>query len=47
MVRGTMTDMKAGTILGHEGVGIVKELGRIDDRVVIPSTIGWLLFLLS
>jgi threonine dehydrogenase-like Zn-dependent dehydrogenase len=46
MVRGTMTGMKAGTILGHEGVGIVEELGsdvrnlRIGDRVVIPSTIG-------
>jgi threonine dehydrogenase-like Zn-dependent dehydrogenase len=46
MVRGTMPGMKAGTILGHEGVGIVEELGndvrnlQIGDRVVIPSTIA-------
>jgi threonine dehydrogenase-like Zn-dependent dehydrogenase len=46
MVRGTMTGMKPGTILGHEGVGIVEEIGRlvrnvqVGDRVVIPSTIG-------
>jgi threonine dehydrogenase-like Zn-dependent dehydrogenase len=41
--------MKPGTILGHEGVGIVEEVGeqvrnfRPGDRVVIPSTIacGW------
>jgi threonine dehydrogenase-like Zn-dependent dehydrogenase len=46
MVRGTMGDMKPGTILGHEGVGIVEEVGREvrnvtpGDRVVIPSTIA-------
>ncbi|HEY9686893.1 MAG TPA: zinc-dependent alcohol dehydrogenase [Coleofasciculaceae cyanobacterium] len=46
MVRGTMSGMKPGTILGHEGVGIVEELGKdvrdlnIGDRVVIPSTIA-------
>ncbi len=46
MVRGTMTGMKPGTILGHEGVGIVEELGEdvrnltVGDRVVIPSTIA-------
>jgi threonine dehydrogenase-like Zn-dependent dehydrogenase len=46
MVRGTMPGMKAGTILGHEGVGVVEELGknvrnlRVGDRVVIPSTIA-------
>lgn len=46
MVRGTMPGMKEGTILGHEGVGIVEEVGptarnlRPGDRVVIPSTIG-------
>lgn len=46
MVRGTMTGMAPGTILGHEGVGIVTEVGpavrnfRINDRVVIPSSIG-------
>jgi threonine dehydrogenase-like Zn-dependent dehydrogenase len=46
MVRGTMPGMKPGTILGHEGVGLVEEVGpdvrnlRPGDRVVIPSTIA-------
>lgn len=46
MVRGTFTGMAPGTVLGHEGVGIVEELGKgvrnlnIGDRVVIPSTIA-------
>src|SRR5436189_5741091 len=46
MVRGTMPGMNPGTILGHEGVGVVEELGRdvrnlkVGDRIVIPSTIG-------
>lgn len=46
MVRGTLPGMKPGTILGHEGVGIVEEVGpmvrnlKTGDRVVIPSTIG-------
>src|SRR3954447_10590517 len=46
MVRGTMPGMKAGTILGHEGIGIVEEVGKAatgfkaGDRVVIPSTIN-------
>lgn len=46
MVRGTMPGMKSGTILGHEGVGIVDEIGASirnfmpGDRVVIPSTIA-------
>src|SRR5207302_3081976 len=46
MIRGTMPGMKSGTILGHEGVGIVEEVGsavrnlRCGDRVVIPSTIA-------
>jgi threonine dehydrogenase-like Zn-dependent dehydrogenase len=45
MVRGTMAGMVPGTILGHEGVGVVEEVGtqvrnlRPGDRVVIPSTI--------
>ncbi len=46
MIRGTFPGMKPGTILGHEGVGIVEEVGRnvrnlkVGDRVVIPSTIA-------
>jgi threonine dehydrogenase-like Zn-dependent dehydrogenase len=46
MVRGTLGGMKPGTILGHEGVGIVEEVGRDvrnvkpGDRVVIASTIA-------
>lgn len=46
LIRGTLPGMKPGTILGHEGVGIVEELGpavrnlRVGDRVVIPSTVG-------
>lgn len=46
MVRGTMPGMRAGTILGHEAVGIVEETGREvrgfspGDRVVVCSTVG-------
>ncbi|MFD4635743.1 zinc-dependent alcohol dehydrogenase [Lentzea sp. NPDC058436] len=46
MVRGTMPDMVEGTVLGHEAVGVVEEVGSAvrgfspGDRVVIPSTIG-------
>ncbi|HZS33185.1 MAG TPA: zinc-dependent alcohol dehydrogenase [Methylomirabilota bacterium] len=46
LVRGTVPGMKPGTILGHEGVGIVEEIGRAvrnlreGDRVIIPSTIA-------
>jgi len=46
MVRGTMAGMEPGTILGHEGVGVVEEVGEDvrnfapGDRVVIPSTIA-------
>lgn len=45
-VRGTVAGMKPGTILGHEGVGVVEEVGEyvrnmnVGDRVVIPSTIA-------
>ncbi|AEI64872.1 zinc-dependent alcohol dehydrogenase [Corallococcus macrosporus] len=46
MIRGTMPGMKPGTILGHEGVGVIEALGddvrnlNVGDRVVIPSTIA-------
>ncbi|HXU80206.1 MAG TPA: alcohol dehydrogenase catalytic domain-containing protein, partial [Polyangia bacterium] len=46
MIRGTLTGMKPGTVLGHEGVGVVEQLGddvrnlNVGDRVVIPSTIA-------
>src|SRR5438128_11408815 len=46
LVRGTLAGMKPGTILGHEGVGIVEEVGsavrnfRPADRVVLPSTLA-------
>src|SRR5207237_10107538 len=46
MIRGTLPGMKPGTILGHEGVGVVEEVGkavrnfRPGDRVVVPSTLG-------
>ncbi|MDD2860759.1 MAG: glutathione-dependent formaldehyde dehydrogenase [Acidiphilium sp.] len=45
-VRGTFSGMKEGRILGHEGVGIVEQVGpmvrnfAVGDRVIIPSTIG-------
>ncbi len=38
--------MKSGTVLGHEGIGIVEEVGeavrnfKAGDRVVVPSTIA-------
>jgi threonine dehydrogenase-like Zn-dependent dehydrogenase len=45
-VRGTMPGTKEGRILGHEGVGVVEQIGahvrnlNEGDRVVIPSTIA-------
>ena len=45
-VRGTMPGTKEGRILGHEGVGVVEEVGGHvtnlvpGERVVIPSTIA-------
>lgn len=46
LVRGTIQNVKKGTILGHEGVGIIEQIGddvkdfKVGDRVIIPSTIG-------
>ncbi|NGY66321.1 glutathione-dependent formaldehyde dehydrogenase [Lentzea sp. NEAU-D13] len=46
MVRGTMPGMVEGTVLGHEAVGVVEEVGAAvrgftpGDRVVVTSTIG-------
>ena len=46
MVRGTLSGMQPGTIIGHEAVGIVEKLGplvrnfNIGDRVVVLSTIA-------
>jgi len=45
-VRSTFSGMEPGTILGHEGVGVVEQLGsdvrnlNVGDRVVIASTIA-------
>jgi threonine dehydrogenase-like Zn-dependent dehydrogenase len=46
LVRGTFPGVRPGRILGHEGVGVVEELGSevrnfdVGDRVVISSTIA-------
>lgn len=45
-IRGTFSGMKKGQVLGHEGVGIVEQVGpevkniRVGQRVIIPSTVG-------
>lgn len=45
-VRGTMTGMQPGRILGHEAVGVVEEVAgavrnlQPGDRVVVPSTVA-------
>jgi threonine dehydrogenase-like Zn-dependent dehydrogenase len=45
-VRGSVSGMKPGTILGHEAVGIVQEVGRevlnfsVGDRVVVSPTLA-------
>jgi len=52
-VRGTQPGMEPGTIMGHEGVGIVEEMGRqvrnfnYGDRVVIASTVAFVRVLLA
>jgi len=46
MIRGTMGNIKEGTVLGHEAVGIIEQTGssvrnlKPGDRVVVPSTIA-------
>ena len=46
MIRGTLPGMKEGTVLGHEAVGVVEELGlhvrnlKVGDRVIVCSTIA-------
>jgi len=46
MIRGSMGSMQPGTILGHEAIGIVEQVGvdvrnlKPGDRVVIPSSIA-------
>ncbi len=45
MVRGTEAQMEPGTILGHEAVGVVEQIGadvkniKVGDRVVVTSSI--------
>jgi threonine dehydrogenase-like Zn-dependent dehydrogenase len=46
MIRGTFPGMVPGTVLGHEAVGVVEEVGSdvrnlsYGDRVIVPSTIA-------
>ena len=45
-VRGTMPGMKPGRVLGHEGIGVVEEVGaqvhnlKPGDRVVVSAVLG-------
>lgn len=45
-IRGTVGPMKKGTILGHEAVGVVAEVGKsvknlkVGERIIVPSTIA-------
>ncbi|HEX8963889.1 MAG TPA: zinc-dependent alcohol dehydrogenase [Rhodocyclaceae bacterium] len=46
LVRGTLSGLEPGTVLGHEAVGVVERVGpevrnfQPGDRVIIPSTIA-------
>ncbi len=46
LVRGTVGQMQKGTILGHEAVGVIEQIGKavrnftVGDRVIIPSTVA-------
>jgi threonine dehydrogenase-like Zn-dependent dehydrogenase len=46
IIRGSLPGVREGTVLGHEGVGVVEEIGRgvrnlrEGQRVVVPSTIA-------
>jgi threonine dehydrogenase-like Zn-dependent dehydrogenase len=46
MIRGTMSGMKPGTVLGHEAIGVVEEVGDAvrgfspGDRVIVCSTMS-------
>jgi len=46
LIRGTMPGMKPGTVIGHEAVGVVEQIGKDvrnlkeGDRVIVPSTIA-------
>ena len=53
-IRGTVGEMKSGTILGHEGVGLVEEVGknvrnlRVGDRVeVVPEPASLVLVVMA
>lgn len=40
MIRGTFTGMKPGTILGHEGVGIIEEIGSNVRNLKVGDAFG-------